>query len=70
MFGGSEVLIAGSAPGAVAVVAGVVGVVFFATGGGGALVETPAEFGRPAREGAPDGPVVDSVYLTAVCLGV
>jgi hypothetical protein len=63
-------LVSCSALGAVAVVAGVVGVVFFAASGVGALVEASTEFGRPAREGAPDGPVVDSVYLTAVCLGV
>jgi len=60
LFGGPEVLVASAALGAVAVVAGVVGVVFFATGGGGALVESATEFGRPAREGEPDCPVVDS----------
>ena len=60
MFGGPLLLVSCSTLGAVAVVAGVVGVVFFATGGGGTLVEASAEFGRPAREGAPDCPVVDS----------
>ena len=63
-------LIAASALGAVAVVAGVVGVVFFATGCVGALVEAAAEFGRPAREDAPDGPVVDSVYAGRVSTGI
>ena len=53
-------MVTGSALGAVAVVAGVVGVVFFATGGGGALVEAATEFGCPARKDAPDSPVVDS----------
>ena len=60
LFGGPLLLVSCSALGAVAVVAGVVGVVFFATGGVGALVETAAEFGSPTREDAPDCPVVDS----------
>ena len=42
-------------------------VVFFAAS---ALVEAAAQFGRPAREDAPDGPVVSSVELTAMRLGV
>ena len=60
LVGGPLLLVTGSALGAVAVVAGVVGVVFFAAGGVGALVEAAPEFGRPAREDAPDRPVVDS----------
>ncbi len=53
-------MVSGSALGAVAMVAAVVGVVFFAAGCVGALVEAAAEFGGPAREGAPDGLVVDA----------
>lgn len=53
-------LVTGSALGAVAVVAAVVGVVSFCAGGVGALVEASAEFGSPAREDAPDRPVVDA----------
>lgn len=60
MFGGPVLLIACSALGAVLVIAAVVGVVFLVAGVVGALVEVAAELGRPAREGAPDGPVVDS----------
>ena len=44
-----------------AVVAAVVGVVFLAAGGVGASVKVTAEGGSPAREDAPDGPVVGSV---------
>ena len=44
-----------------AVVAAVVGVVFLAAGGVGALIKVTAEGGRPAREDAPDGPVVGCV---------
>jgi hypothetical protein len=60
LFGTPLLLAAGSALGAVAVVAGVVGVVFFTAGCVGALVETATEFGSPAREDAPDRPVVTS----------
>ena len=38
-----------------------VGVVFYAAGGVGALVEVAAEFKRPAREDAPDGPACRAV---------
>ena len=70
MFGSPEVLVACAALGAVAVVAGVVGVVFFATGGGGALVESASEFGCPARKDAPDSPVVGSGETGRVSTGV
>lgn len=63
-------LVTGSALGAVAVVAGVVGVVFLTTGGVGALIEAAAEFGRPAREDAPDRPVVDSGQAGRVSTGI
>lgn len=53
-------MITRSALGAVPMVAAVVGVVFFCAGGVAALIDPPAKFGRPAREGAPDGPVVDA----------
>lgn len=70
LLGGPGLLVEGSALGAVAVVAAVVGVVAFFAGVVLALVETSAEFGRPAREDAPDGPVVGSVELAAMSTGV
>jgi hypothetical protein len=48
-------------------VAGVVGVVLFMASL--ALIKSAAEFGRPAREDAPDGPVVDAGDLAAMSLG-
>ena len=56
MFGGPFLLVAGSALGAVPMVAGMVGVVFFLASL--ALIKSAAEFGRPAREDAPDGPIM------------
>ena len=67
---GPLLLVTGSALGAVAMVAGVVGVVFLTTGRVGALVEAAPEFGRPAREDTPDGPIVGSAELLAVIPGV
>lgn len=70
MFGAPELLVAGSALSAVPVVTGVVGVVFFCASGAGALVEAPTKLGSPAREDAPDRPVVGAGDFTAVRLGV
>ena len=63
-------LIEAAALGAVAVVAAVVGEVGLFTGGVLALVNLPAECGRPACEDTPDGPVVGSVELAAMGTGV
>lgn len=51
-------MVEGAALRAGAVVAAVIGVVFFTTGGVGALIEAAAEFASTAREDAPDGLVV------------
>ena len=70
LFDGPYLLVFCAALGAVPMVAGVVGVVFFAASGVGASVEAATEFGGPAREDAPDRLVVDAGYFAAVCLGV
>lgn len=70
MFGTPELLIEASALGAVAMVTGVVGEVVFLAGGVLALVKSAAQFGSPAREDAPDGPVVDSGELATVSSGI
>jgi len=56
LLGGPLLLVARSALGAVPMVAGMVGVVFFVTSL--TLIKAAAEFGRAAREDAPHGPVV------------
>jgi hypothetical protein len=68
LFGGPDLLVEGTAPGAGAVVAAVVGVVLFLAAA--ALIEPPAEGGRAAREDAPHGPVVVGGELVAVGMGV
>lgn len=70
LFGGPLLLVTGSALGAVAMIAGVVGVVSFAAAGVAALIEPTTEFGRPAREDAPDRPVVDSGKTGRVSTGI
>ena len=70
LFDGPLLLVSCSALGAVTVVTAVVGVVFFSAGGVGALVEAAAELGGPARENAPDGLIMDAVYLVAIGLDV
>lgn len=70
MFDAPEVLVAGSALGAVAMIAGVVGVVSFAAGAARALVEATSEFRGAAREDAPDGPVVGAGDFCAIHLSV
>jgi len=70
LFGGPELLALSSALGAVAVVAAVVGVVFFTTRGVDALVEVSAELGGATGEDAADGPVVGAGDVCAIGLGV
>lgn len=68
LFGGPDLLVERAALGAGAMVAAVVGVVFGLASA--ALIETPAECGRAAREDAPHGPVVVGGELVAVGAGV
>jgi len=68
LFGGPDLLVERAAPGAGAVVAAVIGVVFGFTAV--ALIETSAEGGRAAREDAPHGPVMVGVELVPVGMGV
>jgi hypothetical protein len=68
LFGSPDLLVEGSALGAGAVVATMVGVVLFLAAV--ALIEPPAEGGRAAREDAPHGPVVVVGELVAVGTGV
>jgi len=63
-------LVAGSALGAITMVAGVVGVVFLTAGSVGALVEASAKFGSAACEDTPHSPVVSSGELTAMSLNI
>lgn len=61
LFGGPALLVERSALGTRSVVAGVVsGVAFLTTG---ALVKATTEFGCPAREDAPDSPIMGTVEL-------
>jgi hypothetical protein len=68
LFGGPNLLVKCTALGAGAVVATMVGVVRFLAAV--ALVESPAEGGRAAREDTPHGPVVVVGELVAVGTGV
>jgi len=68
LFGGPDLLVEGTASGAGAVVATVIGVLSFLAAV--ALIETTAELCRAAREDAPHGPVVVVGELVPVGLGV
>lgn len=61
-------MVEGTTLGAGAVVAAVIGVLLFLAAF--ALIETPAELGRAAREDAPHGPVVVVGELVPVGMGV
>lgn len=68
LLGGPDLLVERATLRAGAVVAAVVGVLFFLTAV--ALIEAPAEFGRAAREDAPHGPVMVGVELVPAGMGV